>query len=190
MAKSKKLNAEMEVMEENPITIISATIKEEHCIFGYEMRKGPCAGDKVPTRKGANLIHEDMEAAFSKLTVHLANLDDAFGTDNPDSLNQRTTYDAMDLYSVKGFKIMGVDDNEKIIILGEKIVTHGHISLESPAVSKNSNYAFFEELEEAITACRDEVDLYMNGKQAPSYEQTEMEFDALKTEDKAFDSPM
>lgn len=178
--------------EPSPFSIISAVIKEEQCNYGYEIRTGPGAGDKIPTRKGSSIIHEDMQAAFDALAVHLAILDDGFkytGTDAT-TLDEKIEHTVTSLFRIQGFKVTGTDDNEGFILMGEKFVEHGNISLESPKITVNIRYEYFDELSEAIGRCREEVLAYMNGKQSPAYEQTAMEFDALKTEDAAFDLPM
>lgn len=154
---------------EKPIVITAATIKDDQCNYGYEIKTGPGAGDKIPTRKGSSFVHEDMLNSFLALRIHLAIIDDAFKY----SKVKVTTPDAMqdheitELFTLTGFKISGSEENEGYILIGEKWVTHGSISLETPKMSSSSGYPFFSELKEAVENARTEVEQYMNGKSAP-----------------------
>ena len=177
--------------EEKPYVITSASIKEELCNYGYEIRTGPCAGDKIPTRKGSAVVHHDMIKAFSSLNVHLAIVDDVFkySGDHVETLEQMRNHDLIDIFSVTGFKIQGSDENEGFVLVGEKWVSHGSIGLETPKITTSTNYPFFEELKEAIEKAREEVEAYMNGKAAPKDEQPELPFPDGNKESE-FDKPM
>lgn len=74
---AKKIT-KIDTQVESPYSITSAQLKEMKCSYGYEFKEGATAGDKIPTRKGDNIIHDDLRAAFDRLTPHLAILDDAF----------------------------------------------------------------------------------------------------------------
>lgn len=176
------------------IQITSASIKEELCNYGYEIMTGPCAGDKIPNRKGSSMVHEDMIEAFKKLNVHLAIIDDAFKYSGKEltSIDNLEDTDIAGLFAVTGFKITGSEENEGIILVGEKWVSHGSIALETPKMTSGSNYPFFTELKESVDHARAEVEEYMNGKSAPRFEQGEMDFAAQPasgSEDE-FDEPL
>lgn len=171
--------------EQKPYEITSASIKEQLCNYGYEIKTGPCAGDKIPTRKGSAEVHQDMNDAFAELNVHLAIIDDAFQYvfDELDSLEVLRIHAVAGRFTVTGFKIQGSLENEGFVLIGEKYVGHGNIGLETPKISASSNYQFYDELKEAIENAREEVEEYMNGKSAPKYEQGELDFDNKETVD-------
>jgi hypothetical protein len=176
--------------EIKPYEITSASIKEELCNYGYEIKTGPCAGDKIPTRKGSAIVHNDMINAFAALRVHLAIIDEAFKhvfEQLPTFLNL-DNHEIIHEYAITGFKIQGNEENVGYVIFGEKWVTTGSIGLETPKITASSSYPFFDELEEAIANARGEVELYMNGKAAPKAEQAELPF--AKEDDNAFENPI
>lgn len=161
-----KLN---DMAAKKPFIITNAKIKEGICEYGYEINDGPCTGDRISGRKGSNLVHDDMGNSFDELNVHLAILDDHFkniSITDFDSMKENSG-----LYRIIGFKITGSDDNEGFILIGEKYVSHGHVSFETPKITKGSSYSYWEELCKSMESARTEVELYMNGKMAPKYEQ-------------------
>jgi hypothetical protein len=186
MSKSSRKKKENDQQDQNlppviekPIVITSAGIKDAQCNYGYEIKTGPCAGDKLPTRKGANIVHDDMHLSFRALNVHLAILDDAFkySSIEVNSLDEVRDHEITDLFSVTGFKVHGNDENEGFVLLGEKWVTNGVFGLETPKISSGSNYPFYDELVESVEAARSEVEQYMNGKAQPKDEdQPELPF--------------
>ena len=186
----KALDALKEIQK--PFEITSASIKEAQCNYGYEIKTGPTAGDKIPNRKGSSYVHQDMYDAFKALNVHLAFIDDAFKYSGKEvaSLDEVNGDEIAELFTVTGFKISGNEENEGFIIIGEKWVTTGSIGLESPKISASSNYLFFDQLKEDIEAARTEVELYMNGKAAPKMEQGEIEFPEGESKEDAFDKPL
>lgn len=186
------LKSAANIVAEKPIVITNAVIKEAQCNYGYEIRTGPCAGDKLPTRKGANMVHDDMITAFRSLNVHLAIIDDAFkySGEQLESLDQYRNHDIVDIFSVTGFKVQGTDENEGYVIVGEKWVHHGSIALETPKITSSSNYEFYEELKEAVETAKTEVEQYMNGKQAPKDNQPELPFGSGDEEINEFNTPM
>lgn len=174
-----------------PIQITSATIKDGMCNYGYEILSGPGKGDKIPTRKGSAVVHDDMSEAFRLLNVHLAIIDDAFKYISKKSLtlDQLQDHEIAEGFGVTGIKISGSDENEGIILIGYKDVTTGIISLESPKISATSGYAFYDELKEAIDKVIMEVEDYMNGKAAAKEEMPELPFPTEGDGDE-FDNPI
>ena len=177
-----------------PVAITNAAIKEGLCNYGYEILKGAGTGDKIPNWKGSNEVHEDMLVAFQKLDVHLALIDDAFKhsreTEQITSLDELAEHPIAGLFSVTGFKVQGSDENLGFIITGDKNVTTGFITLETPKITKSSGYEYFEELEEVIDNCIEEVYQYMNGKYAPKSNQAELDFGGGEKGDNEFDTPI
>jgi len=176
--------------EKKPFIITNAVIKEGICSYGYEIGSGPCEGDRIKNRMGSSEVHNDMIDAFHSLQPHLAVLDDAFTTGA--GFDEIQGEDAIHHYSVSGFTVVGSDENEGFILMGEKWVRHGSITLKTPKITKASSYPHFEELLEAIEGARQEVELYMGGKAAPKYIQPELGFqntgDASGGDE--FDNPM
>ncbi len=174
--------------EQKPIEITSAVIKELLCNYGYEIKTGPGAGDKIPTRKGSAIVHEDMRQAFEALNVHLAILDDAFSEPEYSiGLDILSCKEAVENFYVCGFKLSGSEENEGIVLLGEKSVQHGSISLESPKITQSSSYPFYDELCDMIGDAKAEVFAYFNGKAAPKNEMPELGFPEDNNE---FDNPV
>jgi len=206
MSKSKKeipvisINADniddaLDALKKKPFEITSGTIKEGKCIYGYEIKTGPTAGDKIPKRNGDAYAHDGMFNAFSNLNIHLAIIDDAFKISGIEvtSLDALEEHAITENYHVNKFSVSGENEDESIVIEGEKWVTTGSITIASPKIkTKSSNYPFFEELREAIENCRSEVEAYMNGKSAPKAEQAEFDFSSNggNTETDEFDKPL
>lgn len=177
---------------QKPIEITNASIKELLCNYGYEIKTGPCAGDKIPTRKGSAEVHDDMVDAFSDLNVHLAVIDDAFQYvfDELHSLDELKDHDVTGRFTVTGFKISGTQENEGYILMGEKYVSHGNIGLETPKITSGLSYPFFDKLKEGVEKARVEVEAYMNGKAAAKVEQGEFDFPEGQEDDNGFDNPI
>lgn len=169
-----------DILEEviKPYAITQASIKEDLCNFAYEVLLGPMAGSKVPNHKGSAMVHQDMLNAFQELEVHLAISVDEFKyiVKKYDSLEKLDSHEIRGLFSVSGFKISGDDENKGFIVIGEKYGTFGSISVESPKITKATNYPFFEQLKESIERVVEEVELYMTGKSAPKEDMPELPF--------------
>lgn len=189
-----QLNEAFDEMRPKPVIITNASIKEELCNYGYEINTGPCKGDKISNRKGSALVHEDMNHAFNELDKHLAFIDDAFSfmKKSPSNIDELAKYEEIiSNFNVTGFKVHGTDENEGYILLGDKYVSQGTISLETPKITKQSGYVFFDDLAEQIEACRTEVEAYMNGKATPKLEQGDLFAAAAGAEGgNEFDNPM
>lgn len=150
---------------ESPYIITSAHLKEMKCVYGYEIKDGATAGDKIPSRKGDNLIHEDLRKAFESLTPHLAILDDAFKLlKDIETFEEKAEHEIIYGYFITGFKVMGTDENIGYVLVGDKSVSQGGIAFETPKVTITSGYEYYSKLKEAIEHVRNEVFLYMNGK--------------------------
>lgn len=167
------------------IAIKEASIKDDYCTYSYELMQGVCKGDIISGRKGAGIVHNDMTDAFEKLNVHLAVIDDAFNYSKIEieDIDKFHGHELAGLFHVTGFKIRGNDEKESVILVGTKFIkTGGYISLETPRIKFDSGYPFKNELREAVYKCCDEVEQYMNGKVAPTFEQTEIDFEVSEKE--------
>lgn len=166
MAKAKvEITIKGDVQNESPYIITSALIREMKCSYGYEFREGATAGDKVPTRKGENLIHEDLRNAFEELKPHLAILDDAFKLlPKVKTFEDKAQHEIVEGYYITGFKVQGSDENVGYILIGDKHVEQGAIGFETPKITSASGYPYYSQLRESIEHVRNEVLQYMNGK--------------------------
>ncbi|HEY8690550.1 MAG TPA: hypothetical protein VIM07_15040 [Chitinophagaceae bacterium] len=166
------------------LEIKEAAIKDDYCNYSYELMQGVGEGDIIG-RKGAAVVHNDMLDAFEKLNVHLAVIDDAFRYSHIEieDIDMMHSSELAGLFKVTGLKLRGNADNESVILVGTKFIkTGGYISLETPRIKFDSGYPFKNELHEAVYKCCDEVEQYMNGKIAPTFEQTEIDFEVPEKE--------
>lgn len=159
----------LDALMPKPYEITSASIKEAQCTYGYEINTGPATGDKIPTRKGSAIVHDDMINAFGELTVHLAIIGDAFKHvyEELPTLDELKKHSIVQEFSITGFKVQGDEENKGYFLNGEKWVTLGVMGSDTMKVSSSSGYKFFSELKESIEKCQKEVELYMGGKAAP-----------------------
>ena len=162
-----------------PFEIRNAVIKDACCNYGYELLTGKNKGEIIPSRKGAHFIHEDLKNAFEELDVFLAHIDGAFVSwaNNQTVLSNLEEKEELAAYSVNAFKIVGVEENKSVILIGEKNTPHGSISFDTPKIKLDSIvYPYIDELNERLEIAISEVELYMDGKKAPQYEQEIIEF--------------
>lgn len=165
---------------ERNFKIIDGAIKDGFCNWGFEIIRGVGIGNKYGAKGKCGLIKDDMKDAFAVLNVHLAYIDDVFKHANNEVQDIDTMHndELTTLYSVSGFKIQGGDDNESIILIGNKYVSGGgRISLETPkiALDEGSSYKWYNELKAASDKVREEVALYSEGKYIPVEEDIEEE---------------
>ena len=181
MAKKHNTEKDVAVLEETTklFEIRNAAIKDMQCNYGYELLTGPNKGDIIPNRKGAHMIHDDLKDAFTELDVFLAHIDGAFNTwaNNQTPLSELEEKAELNSYGVSAFKIVGVEENKSVILCGSKYTSHGVISFDTPKIKLSSTYLYIEELELILNHAINEVELYMDGKKAPEYEQTSFEFE-------------
>lgn len=142
------------------------------------------APDGIKYSGGLNpegLIHSDMRECLTRLIPHLINICEQVESPvKKGDVNGDPEYISEEFkeYSVEGFHITGSGDDESLSIFGEKLITHGSLSLQSPPVNPASNYDFIDELFELIEQCRYEAEAYINGKFAAK--QQVMDFDSME----------
>lgn len=109
----KALNDYVSQSDEKMIEIRSASIKDMSCNYTYELLIGKTKGD-VMNRKGAHIIHEDLDQAFSEMDVFLAHIDGAFSSwaNNQTPIQDLEADEALANYGVSGFKISGSDESK------------------------------------------------------------------------------
>lgn len=164
-------------MEEKNFEIKSSKIVDLYLHYSYTIKDGVNQGDLV-NRKGANPIHEDLSKAFSTLDVFLAHIDEAYHwADNQTPIEELDQDIVTEGYAVTGFKLVGSEENQSVILIGTKNTTYGVIDIVTPKIKlENSIYLYVKPLEERLNSVITEVELYHNGKIAPKYEQQEMKF--------------
>lgn len=165
----------MEAVDKHTFTITDAKLKDDLCHYGFEITEGAGLGDPCNI-KGSNLIKDEMREAFAQLRVHLAFIDDVFkyqGVEIED-IDKMHGHELTGLFNVTGFKIKGGDENESIILIGNKYLSSGsRMELESPAIPLDnlSSYKWYNELKSASDAVRLEVALYKEGFYTPVKEE-------------------
>jgi len=163
--------------EEKEIEIKSASLKDHFLTYSYELLIGVMKGDEL-SRKGVHIVHDDMIEAFKQLDVFLAHVDGVFHwSNNQTPIQDLEAHEDLLLFNVSGFKITGTEENKSVILTGTKIVSIGTISFSTPKIKlDNSNYLYVEELNDRLSVVIEQVEAYMNGKTAPQFEQTALEF--------------
>lgn len=173
------------------VEIKGASLKDELCNYSYELLTGKTRGDELG-RKGVHLIHEDLNNAFQELDIFMMHLDDYFKNDatvnNQTHLATLEESEDLNRYHVTGFKISGFDENKSVILSGWKAVQKGIIKFAAPKIKLESDYLYIEELNQRLFKVIEEVELYMDGKSAPQYEQSEIKFESFAEEDAAFEN--
>lgn len=177
-----------EAAPEKPIDIKAAVLKDDFCNYRYELKTGPTAGDSL-NRDGASIVHNDMKTQFKKLNVHLAVIceeidhDDITDVEHFENLDfaedhvPNSTQDRVAHFTVSSFKVEGNGENESVVLIGRKRLSTGDfVSLKSPKITWEGQYAFINELRVAVDDLKLEVEAYMNGKAAPKLVQQEMPF--------------
>lgn len=179
-----------EAIDQKPFEIVAASLKDDQCNYGYEIKNGINEGDKIPSRKGSNYIHDDLREAFNELDVFLAHIDGAFKSwaKNQTPIQDLEADEELGQYSVGNIKIVGVEENKSVILTGSKFTEHGLITFSTPKIKLEGTYLYLEELQLRLKTALEEVEAYMNGKKQPEPEQTSMEFDSFEQEDAAFEA--
>lgn len=162
-----QMQKRVEEISNKEVEIKGAAINDALCSYSYELLKGPTKGDTL-NRKGAHIVHDDLQITFDKLDVFLAHLDDAFtGNTNATPLSELENEVETEKYYVTGFKISGVEENKSVILQGWKEVNNGIIKFEAPKIKYSSAYLYLSDLKERVQNAIDEVEKYMGGKTAP-----------------------
>jgi hypothetical protein len=160
---------------ERAYVIKDATIKDDFCNYGYEIKSGIGIGD-THNVKGSGIIDNDLREALGVFNVHLAAIDDAFKFSKYEieDIDKEHVHELTGLYSVTGFKMSGTEEAESIILIGSKYVSAGgRIKLETPKIPLDSasSYKWYNELKAAADTAREEVALYKEGKCTPPEEE-------------------
>lgn len=155
---------------ERAFNFFKASIKDDLCNYDYEVIQGVGLGFSHKV-KGKGIIEDDMKNAFAKLNVHLAAIDDIFIHTNNEFQNIQdvNNHELTFLYNVIGIEVKGGEENESVILTGNKYLraaSGSRMDLVSPKIPIDnlSSYKWYEDLKEAVDNCRREVALYHYGK--------------------------
>jgi len=161
--------------------ITSAKTKGDlFCHYGYRIPIGKDSFD-TGTVKSERPMHDDLKKAFSDFTVHLPMiLQDLKPGDIEDvnsGVNNFKGVEGLALIMLK-YTLLGVDidmDNNKVSLIGAKQLDLGILPINTPYIPlSGGSYHYELELKMAVDALRHEVNLYIEGKQAPVFEQGEL----------------
>lgn len=182
-----QMQKRVEEISNKEVEIKGAAINDALCSYSYELLKGPTKGDTL-NRKGAHIVHDDLQITFDKLDVFLAHLDDAFtGNTNATPLSELENEVETEKYYVTGFKISGVEENKSVILQGWKEVNNGIIKFEAPKIKYSSAYLYLSDLKERVQNAIDEVEKYMGGKTAPQDDPDQIKMFADDDEEDGFE---
>ena len=160
-----------------PYIISQASIKDDFCNYSYIVKQGLGINDQHDV-KGSKMVADDLIQAFGKLNVHLAVIDDVFKHKDIeiDDIDNFHADEITGMYSVSGIRIKGSDENEAVVLMGNKYVScsGSRISIETPKIPLDnlSSYKWYNELKSAVDEVRKEVSLYKEGKYV-AYEEEE-----------------
>lgn len=172
-------STESNTIYEAVIEIKNATLKDMQCSYGYELLAGKTKGDTL-NRNGIHIIHDELQDAFSKMTIFIAHIDGVFShwANNQTSLEELESREELEKYTISSFKITGSEENKAVILSGSKETPYGSIAITTPKIKFNGAYVYLDELRDRLDESVSEVEAYMNGKTAPQFEQEAIEFDA------------
>lgn len=165
-----------DILEGSPLEIrdfkiLEAKMKDGFCHYKFKVIKGVGLGDKLDV-KGAGLYKDTMPKAFTTLNVHMAVIDDVFKHSGIEIEDIDTLHndDHALIYHVSGFKIVGDEENESIILSGNKYVSVGgrvDLDMFKVSITDHSPYKWYNELKVAIEKVCEEVALYREGNYIP-----------------------
>lgn len=116
-------------------------------------------------------VHKDLLNAFEELVPHLINIADQKGSPiDPGQVDSNMTD-----YLVTGFVVVRSDDEDGVMIIGQKLLPSGKaLNLIAPLLKSGDSYECVDELFESLEKCRYEAEQYLGGKFAAK--QVHMEF--------------
>lgn len=150
--------------------IKEASIHDDFCHYKFLIINGIGEGRTMSSQNQSNVINDNLRKAFARLNVHLACIDDVFKNNSIeiDDIDMYHNHELTDFYRVIGFKVKGGDNNESVILLGTKHVSAAgsRISIETPRIPLDnlSSYKWYNELKDAFTEARKQVEQYHEGE--------------------------
>lgn len=161
------MSAINELIRDKDYEITGATLEDDFCKYDFKTTSGHLEGE-TGGHKGPLIVTDDLRAAFHRLRVHLACMDDAFVMLDFNSIDEQREDPTTDKYDVTSFKIKGADENIKVSLMGSKYLSSisGRMSVSTPLVllDHGTDYKWWNELLEDIRKCQREVAYYKEGK--------------------------
>lgn len=157
------------------MNIIKAKITKENTLMAVFKNEN----EDTVTIEGKNLVHKDMKAAFDDLIPHLAFLCEQKEADGKESLDELSE-DIFSTFEVSGYSIGGTDESEGVTLVGKRFLkTKKVLNLIAPFTmfnNENEEYEHAFDLQQAIEACKYEVEQYLTAKKWAVVQQ-ELPFD-------------
>lgn len=145
------------------MNIIKAKITKENTLMAVFKNEN----EDTVTIEGKNLVHKDMKAAFDDLIPHLAFLCEQKEADGKESLDELSE-DIFSTFEVSGYSIGGSDESEGVTLVGKRFLkTKKVLNLIAPFTmfnNENEEYEHAFDLQQAIEACKYEVEQYLTAK--------------------------
>lgn len=159
----------------------------------YKVRDLVEKTSKEITEKNDTPVHEDLVKTFQQLHKHLPIMCDYVKATKikPEMFGEAEyTHDWVLDFEVTGFTIGGSDENEGVVLIGNKSLKSGkQVNLITPFIkfSDSEEYKYCHELSSDIYACVYEVKEYLfNKKRAPKAQLSlELEFEGEQEEGEA-----
>lgn len=172
---------ETQEIELKPIEITGALRKGDlFCWYGFRQEIAKDQYNTVPSVRSDRPMHEDLRFAFDALTIHLPIiLQELKPADVPD-INANITgmklsdenQELLDLFKVIGIEVD--PDDKSVSLIGRKSLALGILPIKTPFVKFAGSYSFAMELNILVDRLIKEVQLYIEGKQAPNAKQQDL----------------
>lgn len=172
---------EKEKTELKAVEITGALRKGDlFCWYGFRQEIAKEQYNTVPSVRSDRPMHEDLRFAFDALTIHLPIILQELKPEDVPDINASITgmklsnenQELLDLFKVIGIEI---DPDEKSVsLIGRKSLALGLLPIKTPFVRFAGTYPFAMELNITVDRLVKEVELYIEGKQAPVYEQQDL----------------
>lgn len=149
------------------------------CHYKFQKALGKDTYDSG-TIKSGRPMHDDLKACFSALTIHMPLIMQDLKPGDVEDINsfvsgQETTDDAAVLIEKFSVHEIVVDlEKQAASIIGTKSLDLGILHIATPFIRSEGDYHFALEFRVAVDKLRQEVVEYINGKQAPAYEQGDL----------------
>jgi len=167
-------------MEDEKIEILAAWKKGDlFCSWKFRQKIGKDAWNEGKLNS-QRPIHEDLRFAFAALEVHVPAILQEMEADMIPDMNADITGAVLPESCnplVQLFTVTGIEydrEEESVSIIATKALDLGTMSFSTPFVKFSGTYKRAQELRILVDRLVNEVEQYIDGKQAPVYEQTDM----------------
>jgi hypothetical protein len=133
-------------------------------------------GREIPIENGLYLPHKDLTDALDLLRAHLAIICDLKEAKGMDLGELDDDKEALAKLKISGFSIGGNDEHEGVTLIGQKTLPSKLVlNIIAPFTKyqdENNGYEYGVELQATISHCCNEAEMYLDGKIAPSAQQS------------------